>query len=171
MVILAGYCPFTGCYFEPWIYNFLYSLFGTCTFKKRELQCIVSAFCFANVLENTTVNLSWQQFEKKLCEVLEIYGGTEQLRKKLFPQRRVHELIFKYETLTGRKLSLEEWRKLFKRLRVEQEFLDIVQNFTIGNSPSNIKTSKVWEVCKTIIITRITISYIFIITIIIIIIL
>ena len=145
MVILAGYCPFTGCYFEPWIY---FVFFVWYMYLKRQLQCIFSAFCFANVLEDTTVYLSWQQLEKELCKVLERYGGTEQLLKKLFPQRRVHQLIFKYETITGRKLSLEEWRKLFKGLDVEQEFLDIVQKFKIGKRPSNIKTCKVWEVCK-----------------------
>ena len=82
-----------------------------------------SAFSFANVLENTTVYLSHQQLEKELCKVLEErYGGTEELLKKLFPQRRVHQLIFKYETLMGRQLSLEKWRKLFKSLDMEQEF-------------------------------------------------
>lgn len=109
-----------------------------------------SAFCFADVLENTTtIYLSWQQLEKELCKVLEErYGGTEQLLKKLFPQRRVHQLIFKYETLMRRRLSLEEWRKLFKGLDMEEEFLDIVQKFKIGKNPRNIKTRKVWKVCK-----------------------
>ena len=107
-----------------------------------------SAFCFADFLENTTtINLSWQQLEKELCKVLEKrYGGTEQLLRKLFPQRRVHQLVFKYETLMRRRLSLEEWRKLFKGLDMEQEFLDIVQKFKIGKNPRNIKKRKVWKV-------------------------
>ena len=114
-----------------------------------EKTVMFSAFCFADVLENTTIYLSWQQLEKELCKVLEErYGGTEQLLEKLFPQRRVHQLIFKYETVTGRKLSLGEWRKLFKGLDVEQEFLVVIKKFKIGKSPRKIKTRKVWEVCK-----------------------
>lgn len=124
----------------------LYSLFGSMYLKR---QFLFSAFCFANVLENTSVYLSWQQLEKELCKDLEgRCGGTEQLRKTLFPQRRVHQLIFKYETLRGRQLSLEEWRKLFKRLDLEREFLAIVQKFKIGKNPRNFKTRKVWKVCK-----------------------
>ena len=121
----------------------LYSLFGTCTQK-----VMFSAFSFANVLENNACCPSLQ-LKKELCKVLEDrLGGTEELLKALFPQRRIHQLIFKYETSRGRPLSIEEWRTLFKRLGVEQEFLDRVQSFEIGRNPENIKTRKVWEVCK-----------------------
>ena len=145
MVILAGYCWFSSCYFELWRY-FVFFVWYKHVLEKTVM---FSAFSFANVLENTTVYLSHQQLEKELCKVLEErYGGTEELLKKLFPQRRVHQLIFKYETLMGRQLSLEKWRKLFKSLDMEQEFVDRVQRFKIGKNPRNIKTRKVWEVCK-----------------------
>ena len=107
-----------------------------------------SAFSFANVLENNAGCPSLQ-LKKELCKVLEErLRGTEELLKVLFPQRRIHQLIFKYETSRGRKLSIEEWRTLCKRLGVEREFLDRVQSFEIGRNPENIKTCKVWEVCK-----------------------
>ena len=107
-----------------------------------------SAFSFANVLENNAGYPSLQ-LKKELCKVLEErLGGTEELLKVLFPQRRIHQIIFKYETSRGRKLSIEEWRTLCKRLYVELEFLARVQSFEIGRNPENIKTRKVWEVCK-----------------------
>ena len=107
-----------------------------------------SAFSFANVLENNA-DCPSLQLKKELCKVLEErLRGTEELLKVLFPQRSIHQLISKYETSRGRKLSIEEWRTLCKRLCVELEFLARVQSFEIGRNPENIKTRKVWEVCK-----------------------
>ncbi|CAH3124869.1 unnamed protein product, partial [Porites lobata] len=54
----------------------------------------------------------------------------------------IHQLIIKYETSRGRKLSIEEWRTLCKTLGVEREFLDRVQSQEKGRNPENIKTRK-----------------------------
>ena len=111
-----------------------------------EKRVTFSAFSFAYVLENTAGHPSLQ-LKKELCRFLEErFGGTKELLKALFPQRRIHQIIFEYETSMGRKLSIEEWRTLYNRLGVEWEFLD--QSFEIERNPQNIQTHKVWEVCK-----------------------
>ena len=96
-----------------------------------------SAFSFANILENTGAYLSLQQ-KKDLCNFLEeITGhrGTEELRKEFFPQTRMYQLTFKLETLTGKELSIEQWRRLCQRLGLEQQFLDRLQGFKLRRNP------------------------------------
>ena len=111
-----------------------------------------SAFSFANVLENTGAYLSLQQ-KKDLCNFLEdIPGdrGTEELRKVFFPQRRMYQLLFKFETLTGKELSIEQWRRLCQRLDVEQQFSDRLQGFELRRNPRrgfiNSQSRRAYEV-------------------------
>ena len=96
-----------------------------------------SAFSFANVLENTGAYLSLQQ-KKDLCNFLEKipgHRGTEELRKEFFPQMRMYQVLFKCETLTGKELSIEQWRTLCQRLGVEQQFSDRLQGFELRRNP------------------------------------
>lgn len=56
---------------------------------------------------------------------------------ELFPpkkNKKIHQLVFKHETITKTKLTMEDWRKLFQKCNKLQEFLDVVKKHT-GQDP------------------------------------